>query len=166
MEINWQGIITGIVTVAVITYFTRKALYAAEEGQLKFGLFMKVLGFVSLIFSVGPFIVLLTENYQVQKPGETTALIGLTIGFGIAAAYTLAEGFLVKGSYNDVSIQFSTPWTGRKCEKWDDLESVHFNRWGYWYVLKFKSGKVIRLSSYLDGHGFLLNFLKNHGYDF
>ena len=166
MEINWQGIITGIVTVSVITYFTRKSLYAAQEGELKFGLFMKGLGLACLLFSVGPFIVLVTESYQVQKPGETTALIGLTIGFGIAAIYTLAEAFLVKGSYNETSIQFSTPWTGSKSEKWDDLESVDFNGWCYWYVLKFKSGKVVRLSSYLGGHGFLLGFLQDRGYDF
>ena len=166
MEINWQGIITGIITISVITYFTRKSLYSAREGELKFGLFMKGLGLVCLLFSVGPFFVLITENYQVQKAGETTALIGLTVGFGIAAIYTLAEAFLVKGSYNETSILFSTPWTGSKREKWDDLESVEFNGWCYWYVLNFKSGKIVRLSSYLDGHGFLLEFLQDCGHDF
>lgn len=165
MNINWQEIITGIVTVSVITYFIRKSLYAAQAGELKFGLFMKGLGLVCLLFSVGPFLALVTENYQVQKPGETTALIGLTVGFGIAAAYTLAEAFFVKGTYNETLIQFSTPWTGRKFEKWDDLESVDFNGWCYWYVLKFKSGKVVRLSSYLGGRGFLLERLQDRGYD-
>jgi|TARA_R110002096_G_scaffold175633_1_gene351463 hypothetical protein len=166
MDINWQGLITGAVTVFVITYFTKRASFAAKEGQLKFGLFMKGLGLVCLLFSVTPLVVLITGNYQVNKPGETTALIGLTIGFGIGAIYTLAEGFFVKGSYDEESISFTTPWTGKKTEKWHNLESVNFNGWAYWYVLKFKSGKKVRLSSYLGGHGYLLEFLEERGHNF
>jgi hypothetical protein len=166
MDINWQGLITGAVTVFVITYFVKKAVYASEPGELKFGLFMKSLGVACLLFSVVPFIVFLTGNYQVEKPGETTALICLTIGFGIGAIYTLAEGFLVKGTYNESTITFYTPWSGGKNEKWEDLESVKFNGWCYWYVLKFKSGKIIRLSSYLGGHGYLLDYLHERGHNF
>lgn len=166
MDINWQGLIAGAVTVFVITYFTKKATFAAKEGELKFGMFMKVLGLACLLFSVVPFVVLLTGNYQINKPGETTALIGLSIGFGIGALYTLVEGFFVKGSYDHESINFSTPWTGKKSEKWDDLQTVKFNGWCYWYVLKFKSGKIVRLSSYLGGHGYLLAFLHERGHNF
>lgn len=96
MDINWQGLIAGAVTVFVITYFTKKATFAAKEGELKFGMFMKGLGLVCLLFSVVPFVVLLTGNYQIDKPGETTALIGLSIGFGIGAFHTLVEGFFSK----------------------------------------------------------------------
>lgn len=113
-----------------------------------------------------PFCSLLTGNYQVDKPGETTALICLSIGFGIGALYTLAEGFFVKGSYDKESITFTTPWTGVKNEKWEDLQSVNFNGWCYWYVLKFKSGKIVRLSCYLGGHGYLLEFLQERGQNF
>jgi hypothetical protein len=166
MDVNWQGLITGAVIIFVVTYATKKATFAAQEGELKFGLFIKGLGMICLLFSVVPFIVLLTGNYQVDKTGETTALIGLTIGFGIGAFYTLAEGFLVKGSYDEDLIKFSTPWTGKKAEKWDGLESIHFNYWCYWYVLKFRNGKIVRLSSYLGGHGFLLEFLRERGHNF
>ncbi len=166
MDINWQGLITGTITVFVITYFTKRATYAAQEGELKFGLFMKGLGLVCLLFSVVPFVVFLTGYYQVDKPGETIALIGLTIGFGIGAIYALAEGFFVKGTYDDTGIVFSTPWSGKKNERWNDLESINYNGWCYWYILKFKSGKVVRLSSYLGGHGYLLDFLQDRGHEF
>ena len=165
MEEVFRGIITTVVTVFVISYLIRESLYAAQEGELKFGLFMKGLGLVCLLFSAGSFFVLVTENYQVQKPGETAALLALIIGFGIAAIYTLGEAFLVKGSYDETSIRFSTPWTGSKYKQWDDLESVGFNDLCYWYVLTFKSGKVVRLSSFLAGHGFLLGHLQSRGYD-
>lgn len=114
MDISWQGLITGTITVFVITYFMKKAVYAAEPGELKFGLFIKSLGLACLLFSAIPFVVFLTGHYQAEKSGETTALIGLTIGFGIAAIYTLAEGFLVKGTYNESTITFYTPWSGEK----------------------------------------------------
>ena len=34
MDINWQGLIAGAATVFVITYFTKKATFAAKEGDL------------------------------------------------------------------------------------------------------------------------------------
>lgn len=165
MDINWQGLITGAVTVFVITYFTKKAKFGVEDGQLKFGLFIKGLGIACLIFSLVPLVVLVTGNYQVEKPGETVALVGLAVGFGIAAIYSLAEGFLVRGQFDDKGIHFSTPWTGVKKEAWSDLESVAFNGWCYWYLLRFRSGKVIRISSYLGGHGYLLALLREMGHN-
>jgi hypothetical protein len=160
MDINWQGLISGAITVFVIGYFIKRAMYASIEGELRFGRFMIGLGLACLLFSVVPLVVLITENYQVNKPGETKALIGLIIGFGIGAIYCLIEAFFVKGSFDESGISFFTPWTGMKEEKWDDLVSIDFNDWCYWYVLKFKSGKVIRLSTYLLGHAYVLDLLE------
>jgi hypothetical protein len=164
MEIHWQALISGMFTLTVITYFIKRSAFSVKRGILKFGLFLKVFSLGCLVLSLVPLAILLTENYQVEKPGETTALIGLSVGFGIAALYMLAESFLVKGTYNKDSIRFFTPWTGKKNEHWSDLQSVHFNAWCYWYLLRFKSGKVIRISTYLEGHGHLLNFLRERGY--
>ena len=55
-------------------------------------------------------------------------------------------------SFDEEGIAFSTPWTGVKRERWEDLESAELNDWCSWYTLKFKSGKTIRLSRYLSGH--------------
>jgi hypothetical protein len=163
MDINWQGFITVTLTAFVIAYFTTKARFEAKKGQLQYGLFMKGLGLVSLLIAVVPFLILITGSYQVDRSGETTALIGIVIGFGIGAIYTLGEGFLVKGRYDKESISFTTPWTGKKHEKWDDLESIKFNAKCYWYVLKFKRGKVIRLSLLLGGYGYLIEYLEKRG---
>jgi hypothetical protein len=165
MDINWQPLITGALTIFAITYFTKKATFSVQEGQLRFGLFMKSLGLVCLLFSIVPLFVLLTGSYQVNKSGETTALIGIVAGFGIGAIFILAEAFFVKGTYNDTGIVFSTPWSGTKEEKWDDLESLYFSNSIGWYVLKFKSGKVIRLSTYLGGYSYLLQFLQDRGHN-
>ncbi|WP_444907888.1 hypothetical protein ACJJIR_07665 [Microbulbifer sp. SSSA008] len=135
MDISWQGLIAGAIAFFVVLYERKRSVYAEQEGVLKSGLITKGFGLVTLLFSVVPFGVFLTGNYQVDKPGETIALIGLTLSFGIAAIYYIAEGFFVKGAYNDTSIVFVTPWAGKKDEKWCDLESVEFNCWWSWYVL-------------------------------
>jgi hypothetical protein len=154
------------VTVSLITYVINSASHSAKKGQLKYGLFIKGLGVVCFLFSVIPFIVFLTGNYQIDKPGETAALIGLTLGFGVGAVYAIGEGFFVNGAYDQNSIKFTTPWTGVKNERWEDLQSIKFNSICYWYVLKFNSGKIIRLSSYLGGNGYLLEHLREQGHDF
>ncbi len=133
---------------------------------LRFGNTIKGLGLVCLLLFFIPMFVLITGNYQIDKPGETTALIALIIGFGIASFYTLAEAFLVRGSYDSFSIKFSTPWTESKDERWEDLISVTYNGWCSWYLLQFNNGKVIRVSSYLSGSAGLIQLLQKHGYKF
>jgi hypothetical protein len=166
MEFNWQGIITSALTVGVITYAINSTSHSVEKGHLKYGLFIKGLGIVCLICFLGPLWVYLTDIYQVNKPGEATALIGLTIGFGFFAICTIGEGLFVKGNYDESSINFSTPWTGSKASNWRDLESVKFNILCCWYVLQFKDGNTMRISSYLSGNGYLLDFLREKGHDF
>lgn len=164
MEFNWQGIIASALTVGLTTYAINSARHSVQKGQLKYGLIIKGLGIVCLICCLGPLWVYLTDNYQVNKPGQATALIGLTIGFGFFAICSIAEGFFVKGNYDESSITFSTPWTGRKSCHWRDLESVTLNILCDWYVLKFKDGNTIRISSYLGGNGYLLDSLRDKGY--
>lgn len=166
MDFNWQRIITAVIIVITIYYLKEKAPYASKNGELKYGLLMKGFGLVTLLFSVVPFVILLIGNYQVDKPGETKALVGITIGFGLGAIYTITEGFFVKGNFDNKSINFTTPWTGAKHEKWEDLQSIKFDRISYWHVLKFNDGKIIRISSYLGGHKYLLDLLRKKGYKF
>jgi len=142
-----------------ITYFEVKSGCSAQEGELRFGLFIKSLGLICLLISSVAFVVLLTENYNAEKFGETTALIGLIVSFGVGAFYVLLDAFFVKGNYDQKSIYFSTPWTGIKNEKWCDIKSVTYNSACSWHVLKFNSGKIIRISSYLGGSGYLIESL-------
>ena len=165
MDINLQDLIVGVLSLMTLAYFTKKSIYAAAPGKLRFGSFIKGLGLACLVFSVVPLAVLLTGNYEVEKAGETTALIALILGFGVVAIGLIAEGFFVKGRFSDEAIHFKSPWTGVKDERWCDLESLSFNRLLQWYTLKFKSGAVIRISIFLGGHTHLLKLLEAKGHD-
>ena len=149
-------ILLGLVSIIVIVYLSVQASYSAKKGELRFGFFIKTIGLICLFISGVFLFIFFTKNYDVKKSGETIAFLGLIVGFGIPALYILLDAFFVKGSYDQESIFFSTPWTGKKKEKWNDLKSVTYNSSCSWYVLKFNNGKVIRISSYLGGSGYLM----------
>jgi hypothetical protein len=100
---------------------------------------------------------------QIRKKGKTRFIwqnIVLSRAIVIAVLYSLLVDL------SEPSINFSTLWTGSKACNWGDLESVKFNILCCWYVLQFKDGNTIRISSYLGGNGYLLDFLREKGHDF
>ena len=87
----------------------------------------------------------------------------MIVGFGSGAGYCFAEYFLTRGRYDDNGIDFSTPWSGRKSELWSDLRGVEWSAQMSWYVLTFRSGNTIRISTMLGGHSGLLAVLEQKG---
>lgn len=166
MDVNWQALVTGSVIVVTISYITSKARFSVAEGELKYGYFMKGFGILCLLISLLLLALLLTANYQVNKPGETISLLGLIIGFSAMAIYMIGEAFFVKGRFDQDTISFTSPWKGYREEKWINLESVSFNSFGGYHVLKFKTGKVIRISTFLGGYGYLVELLHHQGKGF
>ena len=158
------GVFTALIILVVVTYVTVTAGKSAEPGQLKFPKFIKALGIVCFMFFIVPLWFFLTDNYDVDKPGETPAIIGLILGFGFFAVYFLGEGFLLRGGYDRTNIWFFSPWTGKKRQTWSTLDSLSFNRAMYWYVLKFEDGNIIRISWYLAGRDDLLALLEQKGF--
>lgn len=160
-----SGLIGGLVAVVIGTVFTKLARRTTTNGALKHGLLILILALLCLAFSLfaawGFFYV---DNVH-ENASELIAVLGLFFGFGGAAIACFAEYFKVKGRFDSDSIEFHTPWTGTKKENWDNLVSAEFNASMYWYTLTFRSGKKIRLSSYLLGHGEVLELLKDRGYD-
>ncbi len=108
---------------------------------------MWLLAIACLAFAVLPGIALFSDPEKQFWPK-----LALLVGFGIGAIYCFGEVALVRGTYDQEGIEFYTPWTGKKKERWKDLESAELNDWCSWYTLTFKSGSRIRLSRYLGGH--------------
>lgn len=165
LSINWQRIITVLLTAIVFAAFIRISRSNGKEGKLSFGAPIKILGLVCLIFSVVPLYIYLTKNYRTDVITETYALIGISFGFGVGAIYALGEAFFVKGDYDQLAITYRTPWTGVKDELWSGLKSITFNHSTSWYLLEFDSGAKIRLSTFLNGHRQLIELLELMGSD-
>jgi hypothetical protein len=142
-----SGLIGGAIAVAVTAYISGRVGKSSVPGSLRFGGFMWAVGIACLALALLPIIMTVLGNNK-----EFWAKVGLFVGFGTGAVYCFGEVAFVHGEYDADGISFSTPWTGKKREKWSDLAAVELNSWFSWYTLTLKSGAKIRLSRYLGGH--------------
>ena len=155
-----SGLIGGLASVVICSYISAKARGAAEQGTLRYGSWLVVLGWCCLGFAAFAVWALFNDLDVWQRRSELFSVIGIIVGFGAAAAYCFAEYFFTRGTYDDEGIDFSTPWTGRKTESWNDLIAVELNTTANWYLLTFRSGKKVRISTMLSGHGGVLSLLE------
>ena len=154
-----SGLIGGLASVVICSYISANVRGSATRGALRYGAWLVVLGWCCLAF-VGLAGWALFYDLDVwERRSELYSVIGLIVGFGTGAAYCFGEYFFTRGTYDDDGIDFSTPWTGRKTERWHDLIAVDFNATANWYVLTFRSGNKIRISTMLSGHGAVLDVL-------
>src|SRR5262245_9232326 len=155
-----SGLIGGLASVAICSYISAKVRGSSQQRTLRWGAWLVVLGFFCLAFVALAFSALFIDADVWVDRGELFAVIALIVGFGSGAGYCFAEYFLTRGRYDDDGVDFCTPWTGRKTERWSDLRSVELNDQMSWYVLTFRSGNKIRISTMLSGHGGMLAVLE------
>lgn len=156
------GIIGGIVSIALCSVVSTRISHKSNSGQLKFGLIVSVLFWVCLFIVVFCIYSLIFTDINYDR--DLIPILGMIAGFGLASVYSFGEAYRVKGRYNSQVIEFHTPWTGSKSEKWADLESVKFNVSANWYTLTFISGSKIRLSALMQGHGLVIDHIKSLGH--
>jgi hypothetical protein len=159
-----SGLIGGLVSVALCAYISAKVRGSAEQGTLRYGSWLVVLAWCCLAFVALAAWALFNDLDVWEERSELFSVIGIIVGFGAGAAYCFAEYFLTRGTYDEQGIDFCTPWTGRKAESWNDLGAVEFNANASWYVLTFRSGSKIRISSLLSGHGGVWSVLEARGF--
>ena len=158
-----SGLIGGLASVVICAYISAKVRGSPQQGTLRFGTWLVVLAWCCLAFVALAASALFIDRDVWADRGELLAVLGLIVGFGLGSGYCFAEYFLTRGTYDDKGIDFYTPWTGRKTERWSDLSGADFNAQSNWYVLTFRSGNKIRLSSMLSGHGGVLSLLEGRG---
>lgn len=158
-----SGLIGGIVAVLIGKLVSQRAKQKITDGRLQHGVFILLLAIACAAIAMIATAALLFDKHVSEKSSELFSVIGLMAGFGIAALACFAEYFKVEGHFDNDGIEFRTPWTGYKKEHWDDLASARFNASMSWYTLTFRSGKSVRLSTFLAGHGEVLSLLKHRG---
>jgi hypothetical protein len=158
-----SGLIGGLVSLALCAYISSKVRGAAQPGTLRYGTWLVVLAWCCVAFVGFAMSAFFYDRNVWEDPTELWSVVGLIAGFGLAAVYCFGEFFATRGAYDDNGIDFHTPWTGRKTERWDDLNEVAFNSQASWFVLTFRSGRKVRISTLIGGHGDVLALLDARG---
>lgn len=158
-----SGVLGGLIASAFVVYASARSRRPLANGELRFGWLLGLVGLGCSLLAGLAGSAFFVDNDVWTDRGEFIAVVSLLVGFGLGAIYTFAEYFLVRGRADNDGIELRTPWTGRKTEKWQDLLQAAFNPQTSWYVLEFKSGTRIRVSSLLSGHGAVLDQLAKRG---
>lgn len=139
--------IAGMAVVVYLSHFSNRGGGPGEPGRLCYGLPLWILGAACLTFVLWP-----VAAWWLGDHDEPVSMALLVLMSCAGAVYSFGEAAFVRGTFDEHGIAFSSPWTGAKHEAWKDLVSLRYNAGCSWYALKFRSGKTIRLSRYLDGH--------------
>ena len=62
--------------------------------------------------------------------------------------------------FNNIEINFCTPWSGCQKHRWGEITKVTYNRSLQWYVFHTKDKRKMRFSENLTGINGLLKTLK------
>lgn len=159
-----SGAVGGAISVVLVTYVSARVRNRTTDGTLRYGWWLTLFGWIFVSGAAIGVWALLFDDVIHENALAMILIIGMIIGFCVPATYAFGEYFLVHGKCDDQGIEFYTPWTGRKVEKWHDLETATFNPKLSSYVLTFRSGGTIRLSNMLSGHGVVVDKLKEMGH--
>jgi hypothetical protein len=159
-----SSLVAGLVSAAIARWWSARGRADAVYGELRYGSGLAVLGVGCLAVASFAAVTYLLDAEVRRSPGGVGAGVVLVAGFGLGAVYCLAEYLFVRGSYDDEGIELAAPWTGQRREKWRDLQSVTYSAPMRRWVLKFRSGRVMRVSRSLRGYAGVLETLAESGF--
>jgi len=143
-----EGWIT-IVAVVLISLYPTLFKGKVEAGKLKSRKLLALFGVLSACFALLIFYGYLTGRFD---GGDSVGWLVILEIFLLGGAVALfGEGYLIKGKYDDQHIEFYTPWSGLKIEKWSTLIEVNHRVYNAYYALCFENGTTIRVSDTLVG---------------
>lgn len=158
------GLVSGLISVAAVSYLINRARKSRVDGQLRFGFVLPGLALACLAFVGATIGGLFVDEDAWEVRTELLSMFGLIASFLAGAIFCSLEYFITRGHYDKDGICLATPWSGRRTGKWTDLTRVNYSRSMGWYTLSFKSGQKIRLSALLHGHAGVVELLELRGY--
>ena len=154
------GIAAAVGAYFVVWRYKKRIRRAAPDGSMRFG--PSLLGFGMMLMMLAPlFGALLFFVDQDQQRYGLLGALALSLAAGI---YFCGEAVRTRGVVDQSGILFESLWGGRRSELWRDLRGAKYSALSRCYVLTFKSGKKIRISVFLNGHGAVLEALRARGH--
>lgn len=154
------GLLGGLGAYFLVRHVSRRIKTGDGDGTLEFAPFLNRLGWIALLGSA----YLAYALFFKQTAALTVMQWAWLLALAGSAVFCLCEGNITRGRFDDAGIRFTTAWGGTRNELWRDLRSVRYSSTLACYILKFKSGKTIRLSVLLGGHGGVLARVRAWGH--
>ena len=151
----------GIIIILLCTYVLDNSIEPKRSGELRYGSFFMALGLILFLVTLTIGLAYFNSEQAHKRPFTIYLAIGMLFMLTVIACYCFIDYFYVYGSYDREGIVFYTPWTGKKSQDWDDLESIEFLPIIFCYLLSFKSGEKLKLSCFLVGHSNLIHWLES-----
>ena len=160
MGILFTGLCGAFFAYVLVRVLRKRISVGANDGSLSYSSLVLALGWLLIIFAT------ILASSMFMGPSATPDVLRsvLMSVLGLGGIVLLGQGVLTRGWFDGSGIRFKTAFGGKVDELWRDLRSVRYNRHCAWYVLTFKSGKTIRLSLLLAGHGGVLQRLRSLGH--
>lgn len=155
------SVVGSFLTYYIVSNAAKRSSTAETGGKLFFGWFLILTTLASTLIAAG----MLWLLFFVDHGGQDIPIILMLEMFGAFAIYGWAEVIWTRGCFDDESLTFQSLWQGKRRFTWSELRSISFNKHLHWYVLRFRHGRAIRISIYLNGHGLLLDKIESLGYD-
>jgi len=158
--ILFTGIFGAVAAYLLVRGLKKRISAGAGDGSLGYASIVLAAGWLLVIFAA------ILGNSMFMGPSATpdlprSVLMGV---LGAAGVAVLFQGVLTRGWYDASGIRYKSAFGGKVDELWRDLRTVHYNKPCGWYVLTFRSGKKIRLSLLMNGHGGVLQRLRSLGH--
>jgi hypothetical protein len=154
------AVVVTIVTTLLFRASQRPAGFdrAADAHVLRHSTAFKLVGWV---FGIAPAVGILALASLAKSRSDWIALVAMVVFFGGVGAALINEG-RAKISLSERGVSAISPWRGQTEIEWGEISSVDYSKLAQWFVIKTRSGKVIRASNYLVGITTLLDYCREY----
>jgi hypothetical protein len=159
-----SGALTALGVVLVLTFLMRAGRRATTSVDASTGARVARYPFASRFLAWVLFVIMVgCSAFALTQMSSRRGIVvcALICSSGIAALVPLLLEFTrLRASWTRKQVELNSPWTGKRTLDWSDLAEVRFSQRMNWFVLRARTGTVIRLSGLLGGLTELLNDLR------
>jgi hypothetical protein len=97
-----------------------------------------------------------------KKDGDTVAILGLYLLFGVLSAPLLWGSMRFALTVSPDGLDFRSPWRGRRFVSWNEVEEVTYRDTHSWFVVRTTDGWTFRVSVLIPGLSEFLAACERH----
>jgi hypothetical protein len=139
---------------AILNKAVREAINASDNGELRYGPYIKWTGWICTILFLG-----MSIGAALTAPSEEKLIAVCFVPFILLGAALIVEGHGTRITYDGDGIRTRSPWRRSRRITWSEIVSCDYAPANQWYRLHTRSQGTVRLSLLMEGIAGLLRML-------